>query len=841
MKTFINCVVLAMLVVWTVPEMAFGTAKSDNSSDFLRVYQVNKRVSDFPDKEDFSTPAFSYATINRLSASGEQEFWRRVTVKKLAKRMPVKKGKRKVSKTAANEWLNAKIIEVRVFRGRYAGVIAKMPHAWKNVIDYRSLELQDGQWLNAGNSVFGSLEKARRHFGKMCGRNAERPTKKKIDDPAAHLKPFIQFLKGNAEDPQAFVMKALSQNKVVIIGETHHRPRYWAFNSSMVIQPEFAKHVGTIYMELPSNNQDLIDKFLTGDKCNKELVIEMLRDMLWMGWPDQPMLDFFVAVWKVNRDLKPKQKLRFVLVDMERPWEKIQSRSDWEQYDVNRDKYMAENIIHDIQSHPNEKRNGLFIVGIGHTALNFDLSFFGNYPLETAGWHLQKKFGSENIYAIMQHRCVMTNMGRVDGRLQLGLFDSAFQAFDNKPMAFTLERGPFGEQMYDGQPDKPVWSRFRDGFNAYLYLGPLETEIFSPLIDGFYTDEFVKELERRFHLMYGKGWAETYGLEKSDAASFINWMSGSGGSWGRPRKWRNKLGPIDAWKQGDNWEEEIQKTQHKFALEHSEAIKTTAEQLFGAIRNGDYKRHESGHYWRNFLLPESVDYQVHHDFPGWVRWVCKTFKNNPITSVELGAVSKSQDGLPTVSYIVRLEDGRELKGGLPFRYMPRQGNWMGVQGIDWHLQYKDTSKSDVKPKPNLSKTEAKPASIIEITESKSVDRSSPEATVRSWTKAVTTGNVKGAMACMLPGGTDYEDVKNILNARPSSSKFFLKKMWLSIDAKKPIRILGKTLIEDETSIGWESYFKEDFTIKGRTFKRGDGFKFDALLRKHGDYWLIDNI
>jgi hypothetical protein len=839
MKTLIRFTLIGYVVLASVSQVVFGASTKNNESNLVRVYQVNKKVLDFPAKEDLSTPEAAYATINRLSASGEQEFWRRMSVTRLAQRMPIRRGKRKVSKTAADGWLNANILEVRIFRGIHAGVIAKVPHAWKNLIDYRTLELEDGKWLNAGNSGFNSVEKARGHFGKMCGRHAERPKRLRIDDPQAYLKPFVKFLKTRGQEPKAFVMKALAKNKVVIMGEIHHRPRYWTFNSSLVADPDFAKHVGTIYMELPSNDQKLIDKFLAGGKCDKMLVIEMLRDILWMGWPDKAMLDFFITVWRVNQNLEPKQRLRIVLVDMQRPWKKIEKREDWRQYDVVRDQYMANNIVRDIQKHPDEKRNGLFIVGVGHTALNFDRSFFGGYPLKTAGWHLQQKLGAENVYAIMQHRCVMTNVGRVDGRLQLGLFDSAFQAFGNKPMAFTLEKGPFGEQMYDGQPDKPVWSRFRDGFSAYLYLGPLETEIFSPLIMGFYTVEFVKELERRYHLMYGKGWAQSYSREKSDAESFINWMSGS---WGKARKWRNQLGPIDAWKHGDNWEKEIREAKHEYAFEHPEVIKTTANQLFDAIRNADYKHHYGGGNWGDFL-PETMDYEVHHHFDSWVRWVCKTFKDNPINSVKLGEVFKGRDGLPAVPYKVSLRDGRELKGDLPFRYMPRQEFWMGIQGIDWHLQYVDSTESreEAKTEPVKEKPEITSIVAIEIKESKSVDRSTPEATVRSWTKAVATGNIKDALACMLPGGVDYGDVREILNAEPTSRKFFIKKMWQSIDTEKPIRILGKQLFEDRASIGWEFYFKEDFTIEGRTVKRGKSFEYDAGLKKHGDYWLIDGI
>ncbi len=832
-------VVLVVLCVHvSAADVADSTAKQ--GSKLVRVYQVNKKVKDFPEHEDLSTPEAAYATINRLSASGDQEFWRRMSAKRLAQRMPVKKGKRKVSKGAVHGWLNANIVEVRIFRGKYAGVSAKIPHAWKKIIDYRSFELEDGKWLNAGNDVFGSVEEARNKFTILCGRYAPKPKRPKIDDPEAYLKPFVDFLKQKGQEPKAFVMNALAKHKIVIMGEVHHRPRYWAFNSSQVAEPGFAKRVGTIYMELPSNDQALIDRFLADDECDTMLVIQMLRDMLWMGWPDQPMLDFFTTVWKVNQELEPDKGLRIVLVDMERPWEKIQNRGDWRQYDVDRNQYMADNIVRDIQEHPGEKRNGLFIVGVGHTGL--DLSFYGGSPLKTAGWHLRQKLGADNVYAVFQHRCVMTNMGRVDGRLCLGLFDSAFAELDNKPIAFPLDTGPFGKEPYDASPDRPVWSSYRDGFSAYLYLGPLEDEIFSPLITGFYTDEFVKELDRRHRLMYKKGLVEGLGLARLDGESFVGWMSGGRGSWGKPRKWRNKLGPVDAWKYGDNWEEEVQKEKHKYAFEHPEVIKTAAKQLFDAIRNADYEHHYGGSDWGRFL-PEGMDYQVHHHFDSWVRWVCKTFTDNPIESVELGEVFKNDGGLPAIPYAVTLRNRKKLEGALPFKYLPRQDCWMGIQGIDWHLQYPDATKpkAEAKEKPVETRVNPVPVKQIQITQPSSVDRSTPEATVKSWTKAVATANIEDALACMLPGGVDYEDVEEILKATPSSGKFFMKKMWESIDTKKPIRILGKNVIEDEVGIGWEFYFKEDFTIKGREFKRGDSFKFDATLKKRGDYWLIDNI
>ena len=838
MKVLNPFTLAGVVVLGSVCQVGFGVKAEREQADSVRAYEVNKKVCDFAEGEDFSTPEAAYASINRLIASGDWGFWRRVSEKKLAARMSAKKDKRKISKTAAYGWLNAKIIEVRIFEDKFSVVLAQMPHEWKTEIDIRSFELENGQWKNSGNSRSGSVEGARENFDMMCGHRVKRPKRGKIANPETYLKKYIDFLKENGKDPKGFVLDALKQYQVVIIGEIHHRPTYWAFNSSLVGEPEFAEHVGVIYLELPANHQEAIDTFLAGHTYKEELVIGMLRDMLWMGWPDQPMLDFFKAVWHVNQNLRTDQKLRIVLVDMERPWEKIEKREDWRSYDVNRDKYMAETIINDIKNNPQEKRNRLFIVGVGHTALKF--GFYGGHPHKTAGWFLNETLGEDKVFALMQHRCVMTNMGRVDGRVCLGLFDSAFAALQNRPVAFTLEKGPFGEHFYDAQPDAPVWSTYRDGFNGYLYLDPLEDEIFSPLIPDFYTDEFVKELERRYRLMYGKGWAEGYGIKESNADSFINWMSGKGGSWGRPRKWRNKLDPMDAWKYGDDWEKEMRQKKHESALENPKEIKHAARKLFDVIRNADYEYHAGGKHWQSFT-GEDADYEVHHHFDSWVAWICKTFTENPITSVEIGDVYKTNKGLPEVPYVVRLRDGRELKGNLPFRYQPRQDLWMGIQGIDWHLQYKEPVTKGAKPEAEAPKKESKLSPSTELVRSSSIDRSTPENTVRSWTKAVATNNFQDAMACMLPGGDDYEDIEKILKSKPSDRLYFFKKIWLAIDTEKPIKILGKTTIEDEVSIGWKFYLKEDMTIEGKTFTRDESIEFDARLKKRGDSWLIDNI
>jgi len=126
-----------------------------------------------------------------------------------------------------------------------------------------------------------------------------------------------------------------------------------------------------------------------------------------------------------------------------------------------------------------------------------------------------------------------------------------------------------------------------------------------------------------------------------------------------------------------------------------------------------------------------------------------------------------------------------------------------------------------------------------------LDLSTPEATVRSFTKAIVSGNAESVMACMLPGGIDHEDMQEILNADPGDPKQrseYEMKLWLQSldpDAEMPITSTNET--EHGTEIAWQVTFKKDVTVGGQTFRAGDTFELDATLRKSGDSWLIDGM
>ena len=88
MNRLVTCMTLLMIAGASAPAFGAADPTSERGPKLLQVYQVNKKVSDFPDKEDLSTPEAAYATFNRILASGEQEPWRCLSVPRIGRKFP---------------------------------------------------------------------------------------------------------------------------------------------------------------------------------------------------------------------------------------------------------------------------------------------------------------------------------------------------------------------------------------------------------------------------------------------------------------------------------------------------------------------------------------------------------------------------------------------------------------------------------------------------------------------------------------------------------------------------------------------------------------------------------
>jgi hypothetical protein len=682
-------------VVWTLSWAALlscppgaATANGPQEPSLTRSYTVGKRVSEFPPRRDLSTPEAAYAIIMRdfmaTGASGAE--WSEISLRpqRGTQRTPV-------AAEYARDCLEAYIEEVIIYRDRLAFVIAKLKEHGAAGYDRRDLFLRGGRWLNAGQGDLeptleaaraASLKRCESSYYESCVKQAgaalePRWNRPPVADPESHLKPYVEFLREHGRQPHAFLMEALAKYSLVVMGEVHNRPTYWAFNRELVRDPAFARTVGTIYLEQPSNHQHGIDAFLAAATCQKDFVIQMLRDYHDGGWPCAPTLEFFVAVWQVNQKLPPDQKLRLRLVDQQWPWEKIHAPEDWQAYRVDRDLFMAQNILKDRQTNP-DPRHGFFIVGMQHAMEGLCVGD-RTTPRPSAGWYLKQALGDQ-LFTVFQHTPIVTDHGETSGRLALGLIDSAFAALQDRPVAFGLREGPFGRLPFDGMPDAKVYGSFRDGYDAYLYLIPLEEERFSPLIEGFYSKEFVREVDRRSRLRTG-----TPLFPDMDASTPERLTRLRQATWGQPRHWIRDLGPRDAWRHGDAWYVTMAQERQRRATRQE--LVEELDKIYRGLKAIDAREDFSESWQRAF----GFDYLARTQQGDMYSWWRRVIPEHPLEGMEYGELSHNKDGLPRIPVTTTLQGGIRFSTTFDFQYLALPQRWQAQHGLDMHLdpQWKD--------------------------------------------------------------------------------------------------------------------------------------------------------
>jgi hypothetical protein len=276
----------------------------------------------------------------------------------------------------------------------------------------------------------------------------------------------------------------------------------------------------------------------------------------------------------------------------------------------------------------------------------------------------------------------------------LGLIDTAFAKLDDRPIAFTLEEGPFGKLPFDGMPDADVYGTFGDGYDAYLYLIALEDEVLSPLIEGFYSEEFMPEIDRRCRLM-NDGKPLFSDIDLPTPARVIAMRAAY---WGQPRSWIPELGTENAWHYGDDWRKEIMAGADKRHLNATrKELTAELDKIYHGIREIDPEKY----VWTSWEKAFDFNYLTMTDWPAMFEWWCNVVRAHPLESAEYGELSRNKEGLPEIKVTTRLRGDITFSKVFTFKYLPLQERWQAQYGLDLHLdpKWKDLPKAKKIPSP----------------------------------------------------------------------------------------------------------------------------------------------
>jgi hypothetical protein len=473
----------------------------------IEIKIINKKILDLSDSCDLNTPIgtsvkFNYAVVKKDNNAIFQMSSPRIRDNISRCNKPANK---KID-YAKSETLNSTILEVLNYRDSVACVIRKSGDSY--IAHY--LTYQNGKWMHEGENLFSpDLRKIRANFRESLISFYLKSSHKikMLNTVSTDTTLFIKYLKKNGVSPKEFIMRQISQYRLVIYGELHRRKVSWDLMQSVISSSDFSKYVGTIFLELSIDGQEYIDRFFYSKDKNPEIILNMFRNEELGGWNDKGMYEFILKLWDINKELPIEKKLKIITTDTPKPFYKkgINVIDDYRDYSKSRIYFRNNNMADKIEQYlktSQDKRNCFFIVGYDH-AWKSQADIKGANPQNpdrrTAGAILTEKLFAKNVFSIFTHSPIITNRGVVNSLIRNGLFDYIFTQVGNKPIAFDLKDNPFGEEPFDASESRfnSELGNYSDCFDGYIFLQPLEAEESDYYLPELYTREFIKEIKRR--------------------------------------------------------------------------------------------------------------------------------------------------------------------------------------------------------------------------------------------------------------------------------------------------------------------------------------------------------
>jgi len=518
MKNSLTLLVLALMSIWTYGQ--------DLPKEFKTVL-INKKIKDFHDTFDLSSPLKTCISVNYIMINGKNRMWCEVSTVRFKASMPDSTtSDSKVTENAKSRFLETTIKEIIYYKDSIACAISEIQDS---LFSIRPFYLENGKWLQAGEDERKSMESSRQHFVKYAEYNLHLLRRIiAISKVPTDTTAFIEYLKEKGCNSKEFLLTKLIKYKLVMYGEIHRRKASWDFLQGVAKDKIFAKSTGVIFMEMASHKQKDIDSFLANDTINTELLLDVFRDYIDVGWNDKGMFDFVKCIWQINRNLPDDKKIKIIAADTPRPFSTFLSRADMIKNDskYNRDEFMASTVINYLES-KKDNRNALFIVGTGHTCKT----------TKSAGSILSKKM-SQDLYTIFQHSPRVEERSAKYERIRYGLFDYAFYKLGDEPNALDLKGSPFGKEPFDGLNYEGSGT-YQDNYDGYIFFGSLDDEPNGECLYDLYSDKFIKEIDKRLHLE-GSSLKEDWGLKELSKKAVIEYILASDSK----TRWGNYIKPL---------------------------------------------------------------------------------------------------------------------------------------------------------------------------------------------------------------------------------------------------------------------------------------------------------
>jgi len=338
------------------------------------------------------------------------------------------------------------------------------------------------------------------------------------------LDPYVNVLEKQGQKPINYVVAALDSFDLIIFDDALHTAvEPFDFYQSLLNNNHVKDQVTHIFIEVLSiNHQHHINTYLTTYPENIKLLSPVFQDdYSGFGWTLQTYLDLLRTIYQINRQLDANEKYKVIAVSNPVYWESIYTNDDLNLFRkslIGRDYLMYKVIANELEYFENGKK-GIFLTNTRHAYKNIK-NGSGQQYWNTATffyhWHPGKthsiRIHNVQLYIKSPKKTEASTTEGLDrveyslDRMAHGLWDSAFEALGNIPIAISLKDNIFGREPYVGNHmlDFKDGCTMFDAYDALIFLKPLEKLHESASFDFIYTDEFKKELKRRYKIIFNE-------------------------------------------------------------------------------------------------------------------------------------------------------------------------------------------------------------------------------------------------------------------------------------------------------------------------------------------------
>ena len=301
------------------------------------------------------------------------------------------------------------------------------------------------------------------------------------------------------------LIKVFDRFPLVALGEGHWNQTQHEFVYSLIKHPAFANKVNDIVVEFGNAiYQPIMDRYIAGETVARTDLRQVWRNTTsaMMAW-DAPIYErFFATVRAVNQTLPKQKRLRVLLGDPPIDWGAIKSRADLRPVMFARDRHFVSVIEKEVLG---KGRKALLFSGTAHL-IRHRPETGPNVTMEV------EKLHPGAVFVVMPHQGFGERKEELEKRLAswpkpgLALVKNTWLGDLDPGVAY-----PVAEMQVILKPDGGRESglieyegmKYQDMTDAYLYLGPIDSEVIDDTIppEAQQDEDYQRELQRRRQLL----------------------------------------------------------------------------------------------------------------------------------------------------------------------------------------------------------------------------------------------------------------------------------------------------------------------------------------------------